>query len=111
MEPTVIDDSPSKNRVRLTRQLNGISRHLPVVGSVLRGLLKRDRWMIRVPIALLFIVAGMLAILPFFGLWMIPVGLCLLAVDLPVSRPMIVRGVILGRRWLRLKWRAVRDML
>lgn len=107
----MIDNSPIKNRLRLTRQLSAISQQVPVLGSVLRGLLKRNRWMIRLPIALVLIAGSALAILPVFGLWMLPVGLSLLAVDLPLLRPVIVRSVIVGRRWLSLtlrRWRPKR---
>lgn len=101
----MVDDSPTKNRQRLTRQLNAVSRKVPVLGSFLRGLLKRDRWMIRLPFALFFILGGLLAVLPVFALWMLPVGLCLLAIDLPPLRPVIVRAVIVGRRWAQVKLR------
>ncbi|NKB27022.1 MAG: tryptophan synthase subunit beta [Rhodobacteraceae bacterium] len=104
----LVDDDPTKNRIRLTRQLNAISRHVPLVGSVLRGLLKRNLWMFRLPIALVLIAGSVLAILPVFGLWMLPVGLALLAIDMPILRPMIVGAVIVGRRWLALRWRAWR---
>lgn len=104
----MVDDDPTKNRIRLTRQLNAISRHVPLVGSVLRGLLRRKLWMFRLPIALVLIAGSVLAILPVFGLWMLPVGLALLAIDMPILRPMIVRAVIVGRRWLALRWRAWR---
>jgi hypothetical protein len=41
-----------------------------------------SRW-VRVPIGVLFIGGSFLAILPFFGLWMLPLGLMLLAEDVP----------------------------
>lgn len=42
-----------------------------------------SRWA-RIPAGLLLIVGGCLAILPIFGLWMIPLGLVLLADDIPL---------------------------
>jgi len=42
-----------------------------------------SRWA-RIPAGLLLIVGGCLAILPIFGLWMIPLGLILLADDIPL---------------------------
>ena len=43
------------------------------------------RW-IRVPAGLLFIVGAFLSILPVFGIWMLPLGLMLLAEDIPPVR-------------------------
>ncbi len=43
------------------------------------------RW-VRVPAALLLICGGCASILPFFGLWMLPLGLMLLAEDMPPLR-------------------------
>lgn len=54
----------------------------------------------RIPLGLLLIAGGFLAILPVFGLWMIPLGLLLLAMDLPVLRPFVSGLIIrLRRRW------------
>jgi hypothetical protein len=47
------------------------------------------RW-VRVPAGVLFIAGTFLSILPIFGLWMLPVGLMLLAEDIPPLRR--VRG-------------------
>jgi hypothetical protein len=41
-----------------------------------------SRW-VRVPAGLLLAGASLLSILPFFGLWMLPLGLMLLAEDVP----------------------------
>jgi hypothetical protein len=44
------------------------------------------RWF-RIPAGLLLIIGGILAILPVFGLWMLPLGLLLLAEDIgPLRR-------------------------
>ena len=42
---------------------------------------------LRLPLGILFICGGFLAILPVFGLWMIPVGIAVAALDLrPIRR-------------------------
>jgi hypothetical protein len=70
--------------------------------------LRRDSWFpIRFPIALLLIVGGIFSFLPVLGIWMLPLGLLLLAIDLPVLRGPISAFVIrvrvairrLARRW------------
>jgi hypothetical protein len=43
------------------------------------------RWA-RIPIGVLLIIGGLLSILPFLGLWMLPIGLLLLAEDFPPFR-------------------------
>lgn len=48
------------------------------------------RW-VRLPLGVLFILGGLLFILPFLGLWMLPVGLLLLAEDVPALRRLRTR--------------------
>jgi hypothetical protein len=43
------------------------------------------RW-VRLPLGILFILGSVLFLLPIFGLWMLPVGLLLLAEDVPALR-------------------------
>lgn len=51
-------------------------------------------------LGLLLIAGGFLAILPVFGLWMIPLGLVILAIGLPVLRPFVSNIIIrLRRKW------------
>ncbi|MGL4235596.1 hypothetical protein [Tabrizicola sp.] len=71
--------------------------------------LRRNSWFpVRFPIALLLICGGLLSFLPVLGIWMLPLGLLLLAVDLPILRGpisvFIIRSRRIGRRWLR-RWR------
>jgi hypothetical protein len=60
---------------------------------------------LRVPLALICILGGMLWFLPLLGLWMLPFGLLLLAVDVPVLRGPISALVIRSRRQIGL-WRS-----
>jgi hypothetical protein len=46
-----------------------------------------SRWA-RVPAGVLLIIGGLLSILPLLGLWMLPLGVVLLADDVPVFRRM-----------------------
>ncbi|KTS25651.1 hypothetical protein NS228_06485 [Methylobacterium indicum] len=57
------------------------------------------RW-VRIPAALLLILGGFLAVLPVFGLWMLPLGLALLSEDIPGMKPSLERAA----RWLEDKW-------
>ena len=44
-------------------------------------------------------LGSFLFVLPVFGLWMMPLGLLLLAIDLPVLRPRVNAALIRLRRW------------
>jgi hypothetical protein len=61
---------------RLTSRMQAITRWLRKPAS---------RWA-RIPAGVLLILGGCLAILPVFGLWMLPLGLMLLADDIPPLR-------------------------
>ncbi|MCU0802600.1 MAG: hypothetical protein MUD11_12650 [Rhodobacteraceae bacterium] len=89
---------------RFHRQFEALSRLLPALRGPLR-VLRGNRWLlVRLPLALVFIAGGLLSFLPFLGVWMLPFGLLLLAVDLPFLRgPISALMVRLRRRigrWL-----------
>ena len=68
------------------------------MGSVLHRMSRPGWAILRVPAGVLFVLGGLLAILPVFGLWMIPVGLLLLAVDVPWLRRPVSSAIIRLRR-------------
>jgi hypothetical protein len=69
------------------RRLRRLLRRLPSrMQATTRWLRKpASRWA-RIPAGVLLIIGGCLAILPVFGLWMFPLGLMLLADDIPPLR-------------------------
>ncbi|MGX5735998.1 hypothetical protein [Bosea thiooxidans] len=78
----------------------------PWFGRTLRRLRHpRARW-IRLPIGVLLVVGGVFSILPVLGIWMLPIGLLLLAGDIPVLRRPVARLTVWGsERWARLRRR------
>jgi hypothetical protein len=74
--------------------------------------LRKDSWFpIRFPVALILIAGGLFSFLPVLGIWMLPLGLLLLAVDLPILRGPISAFIIRARRKARIlahRWRARR---
>ena len=74
-------------RVDHERRLRRLLRRLPGrMQAATRWLRKpASRWA-RIPAGILLIIGGCLAILPVFGLWMLPLGLMLLADDIPPLR-------------------------
>jgi hypothetical protein len=69
------------------RRLRRLLRRLPGrMQAITRWLRKpASRWA-RIPAGIFLILGGCLAILPVFGLWMLPLGLMLLADDIPPLR-------------------------
>jgi hypothetical protein len=69
------------------RRLRRLLRRLPSRMQAITRWLRKPacRWE-RLPAGILLIIGGCLAILPVFGLWMFPLGLMLLADDVPPLR-------------------------
>src|SRR5262245_37287875 len=69
------------------RRLERLIDHLPWrVGSVVRWLRRPSSFWIRMPAGALLICGGLVSFLPIFSLWMLPLGLLLLAEDVPPLR-------------------------
>jgi hypothetical protein len=72
---------------RQARRRDRLLDRLPVsVANAIRWLLRPESRWARFPAGILFVLGGFISILPFFGLWMLPVGLFLLGEDLPFVR-------------------------
>jgi hypothetical protein len=92
-------------------QLHAVLKGTPDMRARLFALLGPCGWLLRFPVALLLIAGGFLAILPVFGLWMIPLGLILLAFDLPILRPSVNAALIRARRkWATWRRKGRRDI-
>ncbi|HZZ25199.1 MAG TPA: hypothetical protein VFE60_22720 [Roseiarcus sp.] len=74
-------------RVDHERRLRRLLRRLPGRMQAASHWLRKpaSRWA-RIPAGMLLIIGGCLSILPIFGLWMLPLGLMLLADDIPPLR-------------------------
>jgi hypothetical protein len=60
-----------------------------------------SRW-VRIPAAILLIAGGFVGFLPILGFWMIPLGLVLIAQDIPFLKGPIARMLAWGMdRWER----------
>lgn len=60
---------------------------------------------VRLPTAFVLVLGGCLSFLPVLGIWMLPLGLMLLAVDVPLIRPTVSAGFIRTRRRFSIFWR------
>lgn len=85
------DNSPDRAR---ERRLELLVRRLPRrIQSTVRWLRRPAARWVRIPAGVLLMAASLLSILPIFGLWMLPLGLVLLAEDVPPLRHATGRGL------------------
>ena len=67
-----------------------------------------SRW-VRLPLGLLFIAGGLLWFLPVLGIELLPIGLLLVAQDVPFLKKPVGNGMLwLERKWLQRKQRKQR---
>ncbi len=64
-----------------------------------------SRLWLRVGAAILFILGGVFAILPVLGLWMLPLGLALLAQDVPGLKVPLEKSA----RWIEATWKRLKE--
>ena len=95
-------------RQELRQAFRRFEQEVPAwIGAALRWLRHpRSRW-IRIPSGVLLMLGGVFAILPGLGLWMLPLGLLLLAGDIPFLRRPVARFTI----WSAEKWAGLRNWL
>lgn len=93
-------------RRELDRAYEGLEREVPDrVSRALRWLRDPKARKIRIPLGVLFLVGGLLWFLPVVGLELIPIGLLLIAQDVPFLRKPVARAML----WLEARWRALRQ--
>ena len=90
---------------RLDHEFDRLETRLPDrVSRVLRWLRRPSSRWVRIPLGLALVVAGILSFLPALGIWMLPLGLLLLAQDIPfLQRPMLAALDWIERRGVRWK--------
>lgn len=98
----------TKGRARLDRQFDRLQRRIPNFAARLLERVRRPeaRW-IRIPLGLLLVLGGIFSFLPVLGIWMLPLGLLLLALDLVFLQGPVNSGIVRGsRKWST--WRRAR---
>jgi len=97
-----------KSRERLERQFLKLQRRIPPFAARWLEKLRRPRarW-VRLPLGLVLVLGGVFSFLPVLGIWMLPLGLLLLAIDLPFLQGPVNTALLWGtRRWTT--WRRAR---
>ncbi len=72
------------------------------VGRCVAWLREPSRHLVRFVSGILLVLGGIFSILPILGIWMLPLGLALLAEDVPFMKPFLERAA----RWGERRWRA-----
>jgi hypothetical protein len=85
----------------LDEHLERFRRRLPGWAAGFLGWLWQPRlhW-VRIPIGVVLILGGIVGFLPILGFWMIPLGLIIMAKDIPLLQPTLVRFL----DWVERKW-------
>jgi hypothetical protein len=100
--------TPDNGKAILRRAFRHLEHEVPGrVARILRSLRHPDARWVRMPVGALLTLGGIFSILPFLGIWMLPLGLLLIAYDVPILREPVGRFTIWGIR----KWAAVRQRL
>lgn len=90
-------------RAELDRHFEWIADRLPSKGARFVRWVRQpsSRW-VRLPLGLLLVLGGIFSILPVLGIWMLPLGLLLIAQDVPFLQKPLANA--LG--WIERKWMA-----
>lgn len=99
----------TKSEKRLHRFFDKLERKLPAVSKFLAWLRKPSTRLYRIPLAVLLMLGGIFSILPGLGIWMLPLGLLLLAIDLPLLQGPMTTLVLRFQRWWSTKVRQFKE--
>jgi hypothetical protein len=90
-------------KAELDEHLERFERRLPeAMRGFVRWLRKPGSGLVRVPLGIVLILCGFVGFLPILGFWMIPLGLLVLAIDIALVRPPLIRVF----DWVERKWPA-----
>ena len=89
-----------KEEARLNRQFDRIGRTSPASSGFLQWIRQPGSRWVRLPLGVLLMLGGVFSFLPVLGVWMLPLGAFLLALDLPFLQGPINRLSF----WVQRKW-------
>ena len=92
-------------KAELNRYFEIINRRVPTrISQFIRLLRKPSSFAARLAVAVLLIVGGIFSFLPVLGFWMLPLGLLLIAQDVPFLQKPLVKALA----WVEAKWKLLR---
>jgi hypothetical protein len=98
----------NKGEGRINRQFDKLQRKIPAAAKLFEWLRRPATRFVRIPIGVLLVLGGIFSFLPILGVWMLPLGLLLLALDVALLRTPITGLIVRGtRKWMT--WRRNRD--
>jgi len=56
---------------------------------------------VRIIVGVLFVLLGLVGFLPILGFWMVPLGLAILAIDIPIAKKLVHRITTAFNKWRR----------
>ena len=84
----------SRHKPDLDEELDRLQARLPDrVSRFMQKVRSRAAKPYRIPIGIALILAGVIGFLPILGFWMVPLGLAVMAQDVPVLRRPLARAV------------------
>lgn len=92
-------------QIKIDGYFEALYRRLPVsISKFIRWLREPSAFAARCAVAILFVVGGLFSFLPILGIWMLPLGLLLIAQDVPALQKPIVSALM----WTEAKWKALK---
>lgn len=105
MVPAPKSPEPGRGQSRLDALFDRIAAWAPVSAGFIAWVRRPSSRLVRIPIALLLIFGGIFSFLPILGVWMLPLGLLILALDIPPLQHPVVNVI----EWAERKWKAWRN--
>ena len=85
------EDQAVLHQKKFDRMLARLQAKLPDrLARAMAWLISPSAVLLRLPLAILFIIGGIFSFLPVLGVWMLPLGILLIAVDVPYVRRWVV---------------------
>ncbi len=78
---------------------------MPAASGFLAWIRRPSARLVRIPFGVVMVFGGVLSFLPILGIWMLPFGLMLLAIDVPPLQGPVAVVIIRGQRWWELRRR------
>lgn len=85
---------------RLDLLFDRIANWAPVARGFIEWVRKPSSRLVRLPLAFLLIFGGIFSFLPILGVWMLPLGFLILALDIPPLQGPVVNAI----EWVERKW-------